>query len=78
MEYIGEDELHYDSIGEKYDILIEEERELWKNYYINKYIFILKNCPKCNHPNLSIVNFNSTLNPIKQDVIIKLVRIGFI
>ena len=65
MEHLGEEELHYDSIGEKNDIPIEEERELWKNYYINKYIFIPKNCPQCNHPNISIVNFNSTLNPIK-------------
>ena len=65
MEHFGEEDLHYDSIGEKYDIPIEEERELWKNNYFNKYIFLAKNCPKCNHSNLSIVNLNSTLNPIK-------------
>ena len=31
--------LTYDTIGEKFDISIEEERELWEKYYLSKYIY---------------------------------------
>lgn len=58
--------LTYDSIGKKYDILIEEKRVLWEKYYINKYIYIPTFCPKCNTGTISIVKNNSVINPLKS------------
>lgn len=61
-----EDDNHtYDSIGELYDISIEEQRALWHLYYINKYIYVPSICPKCNNGTLSLINNESVLNPIK-------------
>ena len=43
---LDEDNLTYDTIGEKFDIPIEEERQLWEKYYINKFIYIPTFYPK--------------------------------
>ena len=32
------EDLHYDNIGTRYGIAIEEERWLWETQYIKKYI----------------------------------------
>ena len=59
------DEMHYDSIDALYGISIEEERSIWKNCYINKFIYIPSNCPNCDVGKVHLVNFESVLNPLK-------------
>ena len=65
MNHLEEEDLHYDTIGEIYDIPIEEERLIWEKYYINKIIMVPDACPKCNSPKVSINNNKSVLNPLK-------------
>lgn len=40
------DNLKYAHIEEKFDISIEEEKELWEKFYLNKFIYIPKFCSK--------------------------------
>ena len=62
---LDSDNLTYDNIGEKFDIPIEEERELWEKYYINKFIYVPTYCPKCNAGTISLVKNQSVINPLK-------------
>lgn len=52
------EDLHYDQIGLRYGIAIEEERWLWETQYLNKYIYIPKKCPNCEVGNIHTVKTN--------------------
>ena len=45
MQQLVEEDNHYDSIGQLYDIPIEEERLIWEKYYINKLIIVPSTWP---------------------------------
>ena len=62
---LDKDNLTYDTIGEKFDIPIEEERQLWEKYYINKFIYIPTFYPKWNTGTISLVKNKSVINLLK-------------
>jgi len=66
MNHLEEEDLHYDKIGEIYEISFEEERLIWEKYYINKIIMAPNACYKCNNSKVSIINNKSVLNPLKD------------
>ena len=59
------EDLHYDNIGTRYGIAIEEERWLWETQYIKKYLYVPNTCPQCGIGKVFTYKFESVLNPLK-------------
>lgn len=55
----------YDNIGIKYGIIMEEERIIWINHYINNFNYMPTLCPQYNQRKVLVLKNKSILNPLK-------------
>lgn len=47
------------------NISIEKERNYWKNYLVDHFIYPPKECPQCHNKNIKIGELNNLKNPLR-------------